>query len=904
MLKTVRYFFTRIYTIISIVLFIFTYTALKVGAIYYPTDNITNPSCAPGDSGCYVSLLPDQTSNSGSLLFTNGTNPSWSSGLSWDSANKALSITGANSTATIGSEMINAIEDRDFSSDSGNWTGSNWTVGSGVITHTAGVADVLTLSNSALSSAPASGDVYQVTFTVNTTTAGTLTVSIGGTNGVSVGQVVGSAGQNQIITAVNTTELKFTPNSAWAGTIDNVSVKVITPSNPIFTIKNSDNTMGFEIRSGGSGLKNVHIGENASSRNVTGNNRVSIGYYAGFNDQSNNNIFIGSVAGYNHVSGVSNTIVGVASGYNNTTGASNVFFGTNSGRLGVNSNNNTFLGTAAGYKNQSSDNVFIGMQTGYNSESSAGSIVIGSNAGFGGVASQNTILGTAAGYSVTGTHNTFVGYANSGSGTIYSGANNISIGSYVRPISSTGNQQLNIGNVLYGQGIYNGTSVSSTATALGAVGIGSGTKLSRFTVTAPTDTSDIGGTTTANASTTITGVGTLFTTSLGIGDRISLSSTPGTYATVTAIASDTSLTVDTALGNGTSQTINRKKSIFRVDDASNVTKFLIQDDGSTSINSIITNPFSFGGGSFSFEGKVSNQPGNIIAMGNNLSLGNPVGRVIFGHHYGATYTRVADIVANSAGGDDGANLVISTKPTGGALTARVTISSTGVITFSPLTSCGGLQTNGSGTLSCTSDERLKDIQGDFTKGLEAIRNINPKAFSWKQDSNLYDNGIIYNGFIAQNIQSALPEAISTSSDGIHLQVSQLTLLAASINAIKELDIKVNQLSSLDTTLTGSFGYLAKEFLNTVNIYIKDLTVGKLKVDGDVCVDDVCISKEQFKQMLIDEQNRSGQVVNVIENTQQENEIVTDSNQEFVPEEQNNEQESLPEDQEIPAPPTE
>ena len=94
MLRTLKYFLSRVYTLLSIGLFIFTYTALKVGAIYYPTDNITNPSCAPGDSGCYVSLLPDQTSNSGSLLFTNGTNPSWtsSSALSWDSVNGRLGV--------------------------------------------------------------------------------------------------------------------------------------------------------------------------------------------------------------------------------------------------------------------------------------------------------------------------------------------------------------------------------------------------------------------------------------------------------------------------------------------------------------------------------------------------------------------------------------------------------------------------------------------------------------------------------------------------------------------------------------------------------------------------------------------------------------------------------------------
>ncbi len=66
------------------------------------------------------------------------------------------------------------------------------------------------------------------------------------------------------------------------------------------------------------------------------------------------------------------------------------------------------------------------------------------------------------------------------------------------------------------------------------------------------------GTTTANNTTSITGSGTLFTQELEVGDRISLSSAPTTFALVTAIASNTSLTVDAPLGNGTTQNLKRR----------------------------------------------------------------------------------------------------------------------------------------------------------------------------------------------------------------------------------------------------------------------------------------------------------------------------------------------------------
>jgi hypothetical protein len=120
----------------------------------------------------------------------------------------------------------------------------------------------------------------------------------------------------------------------------------------------------------------------------------------------------------------------------------------------------------------------------------------------------------------------------------------------------------------------------------GNVGIGTTNKLSRLTVVPGADVTNIGGTTTANNTQLITGSGTTFLTSLAVGDRISLSSAASTYATVTAIASDTSLTVDTALGNGTSQTINAKRSVFRLEDSANVPQVVVDDRGITSVNSL------------------------------------------------------------------------------------------------------------------------------------------------------------------------------------------------------------------------------------------------------------------------------------------------------------------------------
>ncbi len=113
---------------------------------------------------------------------------------------------------------------------------------------------------------------------------------------------------------------------------------------------------------------------------------------------------------------------------------------------------------------------------------------------------------------------------------------------------------------------------------------------------------------------------------------------------------------------------------------------------------------------------------------------------------------------------------------------------TGQPAFPYLTSCGGLTTSALGVVSCTSDAKFKDIEGDFTVGLDALMKIDPQTYTWKKSSHLYDGGFEYNGFIAQNIQDAVPEAVNPGREG--LQINTTALLAVTINAVKDLNNKV------------------------------------------------------------------------------------------------------------------
>jgi hypothetical protein len=109
---------------------------------------------------------------------------------------------------------------------------------------------------------------------------------------------------------------------------------------------------------------------------------------------------------------------------------------------------------------------FNNIAIGYQSLQTATGSINNTALGYGTLRSQsgggsNTAIGSRAGYNIsTGSGNTILG-AFQGSGGITTGQNNILIGQDVRPQSVTGNDQLNIGNLIYGTGLTYGTNASS-----------------------------------------------------------------------------------------------------------------------------------------------------------------------------------------------------------------------------------------------------------------------------------------------------------------------------------------------------------------------------------------------------------------------------------------------------------
>lgn len=114
-------------------------------------------------------------------------------------------------------------------------------------------------------------------------------------------------------------------------------------------------------------------------------------------------------------------------------------------------------------------------------------------------------------------------------------------------------------------------------------------------------------------------------------------------------------------------------------------------------------------------------------------------------------------------------------------------SNTGLVKFNQY-GAGTLQTDALGNITASSDERLKNISGKYTKGLKELLGIDPIEYTWKESSGL-DTVNSYIGFSAQNVQDNLPEAVGQNKDG-SLSLSDRAVLATLVRAIQELNDKI------------------------------------------------------------------------------------------------------------------
>ena len=225
------------------------------------------------------------------------------------------------------------------------------------------------------------------------------------------------------------------------------------------------------VNAGNTGAINSNFFGVSAGQNATGaSNSNFLGQNAGSSATSaSNSNFLGQNAGSSATSANYSNFIGYLAGNAATNASYSNFFGyfaggtANSSYAAINASYSNFIGYAAGgypgYGGPTATNAsysnFIGYQAGGSATNAKNSIFIGYNAGY-----LDSVNNTGnGGFSILiGDYTNTSGFSNS-----------IAIG---RGTANSTSGQLNLGNVIFANGINTGTSSSSTAITIAKVGIG------------------------------------------------------------------------------------------------------------------------------------------------------------------------------------------------------------------------------------------------------------------------------------------------------------------------------------------------------------------------------------------------------------------------------------------------
>ena len=463
-------------------------TLAGFGAIAGRKENSTS-----GNPAGYLQL--SYGNSSGSLVEGMRIDSTGNVGIGTTSPGYKLTVQSEASEATLGNSLLT---NGDFANDFTGWTaGANWSAGTGAAVHTAGAAEAISQDITVTT-----GQYYQIDYTETGDTAGSLTIAIGS---ASVTRVYWHATSVTIKTtgSTGTQTFSITPTSDYNGTLDNITVKLVTPAaTPAFVLLNADGTVGgVQIKAGGSGLNNIFIGSNVGRQNTTGysNNALGLnslysnttGYYnnaLGYASLYSNttgyyNNALGYQSLYSNTTGYHNNALGYASLYYNTSGGSNNALGYYSLYSNTSGNYNNALGYQSLYSNTTGNyNNALGREAGRYNETGSENNYFGYRAGGYGAGAVNSHSGTTAvgSYALynltTGNYNLGLGYK--AGENLTSGSGNVIIGYDIDAPSATASNQLNIGNLIFGTGLdgRNGTLSS------GNVGIGTTAPTGKLTV--------------------------------------------------------------------------------------------------------------------------------------------------------------------------------------------------------------------------------------------------------------------------------------------------------------------------------------------------------------------------------------------------------------------------------------
>lgn len=519
---------------------------------------------------------------------------------------------------------------------------------------------------------------------------------------------------------------------------------------------------------------------------------TAIGAQAGLNNRGRENTFLGKNSGYGasgsnltgientglgaetltfNSTGKSNTAVGLGALYGNRTGNGSVAVGTRALANGSSYSYNIAIGDSAMYGNNANENMAIGTfamrlnNTGtpntavgnyalQNTNAGSFNTALGYQALQNSNANGNTALGHTAGTTITtGTFNTLLGYnADVSASTLINAS---ALGAYA---------QVNQNNSMV-LGSINGV---NGATANTSVGIGTTTPDSTLSVA---DNFLVGSSGTVQYDNAVPVMNYMFKTGITNADRmvIAHSTANQTWGLQYQDATDRFNFLAGGTAVLTADLLNLRTGIG----TTTPTKKLHVFSGTS--------------------GAVTNAASNILMEDNVTSY----------FEMSTPDASENGLLSSNTGGIRSA--IIFTAAEGinfrsGGNTNRMTILSSGNVGIGTIAPAFQLElsTNSAGKPTSTlwtvsSDERLKKIDGNYTKGLADIMKLNTIMYHYSDGNarNLPSDEQGY-GFSAQEVQKVFPEAVKVGKDG-YLSLDLHPVFVSYINAFKELQQQLDEL---------------------------------------------------------------------------------------------------------------
>ena len=188
----------------------------------------------------------------------------------------------------------------------------------------------------------------------------------------------------------------------------------------------------------------------------------------------------------------------------------------------------------------------------------------------------------------------------------------------------------------------------------------------------------------------------------------------------------------------------------------------------------------------------------IALRSTTLANNEHVNFTVSGQSSGGSGYRLAEVgVFKNAGNTNPGGYFRCDQPDGD--NAFLWVDNNGQFRISNTLSHVGTTSDGSVVGTQTSDERVKNVGAAVAYGLSQIKQLQPKQFEYKKDL-----GVNKIGFIAQEVESIIPEAVYDTNqeleghqdgDRTKLGMEYVAIIPVLVNAVKELSAEVDTLKA-------------------------------------------------------------------------------------------------------------